>query len=79
MDTTGNEIIGHAVVMQTDGFVGYYPAVCITKEEVIIGRITDNRFISYGGIPIQNVKRIEGYDKDHNLKEIKIIAKLNTD
>ena len=79
MDNNGNKIIEYAVVMQTDGFVGYYPAICIKKGKVIIGKITDNRFIGYGGIPIQNVKRIKGYDKDHNLKEIKIIAKLNTD
>ena len=79
MDNNENEIIEHAVVMQTDGFVGYYSAACITKDNVIIGKIKDNRFISYGGIPKKNVKQIKGYDKDNNLKEIKIIAKFNTD
>jgi len=68
MKTYAIGIMKYAMIM-SNAFVGYYQGFSIKKDKVIIDKITNNKIINCGGIPIKNVKRINGYDKDHNLRE----------
>lgn len=61
------EIIQDAIVVYKDGLKELFDAIYITDESLITGRIVNvddlRVFVEEGGIPKQNVLRIEGGKK----------------
>ena len=64
------KIVENAIIIYDDRTVTMYEAIYITETEVEFGKISNDVFIKYGGIPIDSVKQINAGNTKLVLRKI---------